>query len=107
MFKNFLIATIFFLCTSTIKAEVDPFSKDFFSEPLPSDEVETSELSDENIVEKSLHPLRRYNLNKYLVIGTVLELTSEKRSLAIIKAPDESNHIVYIDLMETWSQEIL
>ena len=81
MIKNFLIATLFFLCTSTIKAETNPFSKDFFSEPPPSDEEKQSELSDENIVEKSLHPLLRYNLNKYLVIGTVLELTSEKNAL--------------------------
>ena len=98
MFKNFLITTLFFLYASIIKADTDPFSKDFFGEPPPPGDGEiTSELSDENIVDENLHPLRGYDLNKYLVIGTVLELTGQKRSLAILRAPDESNHIVYID----------
>ena len=97
MIKFFLIASLFFLCTSITRAETNPFGKDFFSEPPPGDDEVLSVLSEEDIVEESSHPLLRYDLRKYLIIGTVLELSGEKRSLAIIRTPDSTNHIVFLD----------
>ena len=96
MIKIFLIFISFFFYISSIKAAEDGFGREFFENPPPKEkEISTTEKTDENIVENNLHPLLRYDLNKYLVIGTVLELTNDKRSLAIIRAPDGTHHIVF------------
>ena len=98
MIKNFIIITLFFLYSFCVKAEGDGFGRQIFDEP-PAQEKEksTTEETNENIGEDNLHPLLRYDLNKYLVIGTVLELTNDKRSLAIIRAPGGSFHIVFLE----------
>ena len=96
MIKNFLIITLFFLYSS--KAASDGFGKQIFEEPPPQEIQESkTEETDESIVEGNLHPLLRYDLNKYLVIGTVLDLANDKRSLAIIRAPGGSDHVVFLE----------
>jgi len=98
MIKNFLIFISFFFYISSVKAAEDGFGREFFENPPPKEkEISTTEKTDENIVEENLHPLLRYDLNKYLVIGTVLDLTNDKRSLAIIRAPGGSFHIVFLE----------
>ena len=97
MIKNFLIFVLFCFYTSCVKAANDGFGKQIFSEPPPILNESVTEETDENIVEENLHPLLRYDLNKYLVIGTVLELANDKRSLAIIRAPGGSFHIVFLE----------
>ena len=98
MIKNFLIITLFFLYSFCVKAEGDGFGRQIFDEPPAQEKEEsTTEETNENIGEDNLHPLLRYDLNKYLVIGTVLELANDKRSLAIIRAPGGSVHIVFLE----------
>ena len=63
----------------------------------PDEDTTTFDSINENIVDESLHPLLRYDLNKYLVIGTVLELANDKHSLAIIRAPGGTDHIVFLE----------
>lgn len=98
MIKNFLIITLLFLYSSKASTDNDGFGKQIFEEPPPKEKGESiTEETNENIVDENLHPLLRYDLNKYLVIGTVLELTNDKRTLAIIKAPGESIHVVFLE----------
>ena len=97
MIKNFLIFVLFCFYTSYVKAASDGFGKQIFSEPPPILNESTTEETDENIVEGNLHPLLRYDLNKYLVIGTVLELANDKDSLAIIRTPGGTDHIVFLE----------
>ena len=99
MIKSFLIIILFIFYTFCVKAAGDGngFGTEIFTEPPPILNKSTTEATDENIVENNLHPLLRYDLNKYLVIGTVLELTNDKRSLAIIRAPGGSIHIVFLE----------
>ena len=96
MIKNFLIIILFFLYSSKVAS--DGFDKQIFEEPPPQEIQEsTTEETDESIVEGNLHPLLRYDLNKYLVIGVVLVLANDKRSLAIIRAPGGSDHVVFLE----------
>ena len=98
MIKNFLIITLFFTYTSVVKAANDGFGKQIFDEPPPKEKKETApEETDENIVEENIHPLLRHDLNKYLVIGTFLELGNDKRSLAIIRVPEGTDHVVFLE----------
>ena len=99
MIKSFLIIILFIFYTFCVKAAGDGngFGPEIFTEPPPILNKSTTEATDENIVENNLHPLLRYDLNKYLVIGTVLELANDKRSLAIIRAPGGSFHIVFLE----------
>ncbi len=97
MIKNFIIITLFFLYTSGVKAN-DGFGKEIFDEPPTQVTGETtSKETDENVVEENIHPLLRHDLNKYLVIGTFLELNNDKRALAIIRVPEGSDHIVFLE----------
>ena len=99
MIKYFLIIALFFLYSFCVQAEGDGFGRQIFDEPPAKEKEEsTTEETNENISEdNNLHPLLRYDLNKYLVIGTVLELANDKRSLAIIRAPGGSFHIVFVE----------
>ena len=97
MIKSFLIFISFFFYISSVKAE-DGFGREFFENPPPKEKEETtSEETDENIVEENSHPLLRYDLNKYSVIGTFLELDSDKRSLVIIRTPEGTDHILLLE----------
>ena len=98
MIKSFLIFISFFFYISSVKAAEDGFGREFFENPPPKEKEETtSEETDENIVEENLHPLLRYDLNKYSVIGTFLELDSDKRSLVIIRTPEGTDHILLLE----------
>lgn len=98
MIKNFLIFISFFFYISNVKAAEDGFGKQIFEEPPPQEKKETTtEETDENVVEENLHPLLRYDLNKYSVIGTFLELDGDERSLAIIRTPEGTDHIVFLE----------
>ena len=99
MIKSYLIIILFIFYTSCVKAadQGSGFGTDFFTEPpvVPNESI--TEKTDEDIVEDNIHPLLRYDLNKYLVIGTFLELDNDKRSLAIIRTPDGTDHVVFLE----------
>ena len=98
MIKSFLIFISFFFYISSVKAAEDGFGREFFENPPPKEkDVSTTQENDENIVEENLHPLLRYDLNKYLLIGTFLELDSDKRSLAIIRTLEGTDHILFLE----------
>ena len=100
MIKSYLIIILFIFYTFCVKAAGDGngFGTEIFTEPPAQEKVEsTTEETNENILDENLHPLLRYDLNKYLVIGTVLELANDKRSLAIIRAPGGSDHVVFLE----------
>ena len=99
MIKNYLIIILFLFYASCLKAVEDGFGKQIFDEPPPQEKKEITEKeTDENIIVKeNVHPLLRHDLNKYLVIGTFLELDDDNRSLAIIRVPEGTDHIVFLD----------
>ena len=98
MIKSFLIFISFFFYISSVKAAEDGFGREILENPPPQEKKETTtEKTDENIVEENSHPLLRYDLNKYSVIGTFLELDSDKRSLVIIRTPEGTDHILLLE----------
>ena len=98
MIKIFLIFISFFFYISSVKAAEDGFGREILENPPPKEKDDTtSEETDENIIEENLHPLLRYDLNKYSVIGTFLELDSDKRSLVIIRTPEGTDHILLLE----------
>ena len=95
MIKNILFI-VFFLCYSSfIQAAENGFSKQFFSEPSPTENELTTSGSSGSIISNNKHPLLRYDLNKYFIIGTFIELNNDKRSIAIVRSPDGTDHIVF------------
>ena len=98
MIKSYLIIILFIFYTSCVKAtdHGNGFGPEIFTEPPVIKNESIIEETDENIVEENLHPLLRYDLNKYFVIGTVLELANDKHSLAIIRTPGGTDHIVFL-----------
>ena len=99
MIKSYLIIILFIFYTSCVKAtdHGNGFGSEIFTEPPVIKNESIIEETEEDIVEENLHPLLRYDLNKYLVIGTVLELTDDKHSLAIIRTPGGTDHIVFLE----------
>ena len=99
MIKSYLIIILFIFYTSCVKAadHGNGFGSEIFTEPPVIKNESIVEETEEDIVEENLHPLLRYDLNKYLVIGTVLELANDKHSLAIIRTPDGTDHIVFLE----------
>jgi len=99
MIKSSLIIILFIFSTSYVKAADDGsgFGTDFFTEPPLIINESITEETDADIVENNIHPLLRYDLNKYLVIGTFLHLGNDNRSLAIIRTPDGTDHVVFLE----------
>jgi len=99
MIKSSLIIILFIFSTSYVKAADggSGFGTDFFNEPPLIINESITEKTDADIVEDNIHPLLRYDLNKYLVIGTFLHLGNDNRSLAIIRTPDGTDHVVFLE----------
>jgi len=99
MIKNYLIVILFCFYVSCLKAAEDGFGKQIFSEPPPEKKelTTTNEIDDDDIIKENVHPLLRYDLNKYLVIGTFLQLGKDNSSLAIIRVPEGTDHIVFLE----------
>ena len=99
MIKSYLIIILFIFYSSYLKAADlgSGFGTDFFTEPPVIINETITEETDEGVIEDNIHPLLRYDLNKYLVIGTFLQLGNDSRSLAIIRTPDGTDHVVFLE----------
>ena len=99
MIKNYLIFILFCFYASCLKSAEDGFGKQIFEEPPPEkiEQTTTKVMDDNDIVKENVHPLLRYDLNRYLVIGTFLQLGKDNRSLAIIRVPEGTDHIVFLE----------
>lgn len=95
MIKNFLFITFFLFYSFSAQTAENGFSKQFFSEPSPTENELTTSESSGSIISNNKHPLLRYDLNKYFIIGTFIELNNDKRSLAIVRSPDGTDHIIF------------
>ena len=89
MNNKLIIFLLFFIFwTPLIFAESDPFSRSFTQDAFtPLGTVSTS--NDET---EGIHPIIRYDLNKYHLKGVVI---STKGSLAIISYPGGLDYILY------------
>jgi Tfp pilus assembly protein PilP len=95
--KYFLIFKIILLLTFNVFAAEDPFSRSFTvdQEEVVESQAENNdakEKEDEEDVDDSVHPLIRYDLNKYFVKGVV---KSELGNLAIISFPSGRDYIMF------------
>lgn len=95
MIKNLLFIVFFLFYSFSIQAAENGFSKQFFSEPSPTQNELTTNESNGSSVSDNKHPLLRYDLNKYFIIGTFIELNNDKRSIAIVRSPDGTDHIIF------------
>ena len=88
--RNLILFTILYICFVTVSyAEEDPFSRTFTPQAFsPDDVIISSDLSSDN----SVHPMIRYDVNKYLLKGVI---SSQKGSLAIVSLPGSDDYILF------------
>jgi len=88
--RNLILFTILYICFVTVSyAEEDPFSRTFTPQAFsPDDVIISSDLSSDN----SVHPMIRYDVNKYLLKGVI---SSQKGSLAIVSLPGSADYILF------------
>ena len=88
--RNLILFTILYICSVTVSyAEEDPFSRTFTPQVFsPDAAIISSDLSSDN----SVHPMIRYDVNKYLLKGVI---SSQKGSLAIVSLPGSDDYILF------------
>jgi hypothetical protein len=93
MNKKLIIILFFFLFWApAISADSDAFSRSFTEEKIdPLSSLGTSSISNDD--NEGIHPMIRYDINKYFLKGAVI---STKGSLAIISYPGGLDYILYL-----------
>ena len=88
--RNLILFTILYICFVTVSyAEEDPFSRTFTPQAFSLDAtITSSDLS----IDNSVHPMIRYDVNKYLLKGVI---SSQKGSLAIVSLPGSDDYILF------------
>ena len=93
LFKFFLIFKLLLLSFNAYTAE-DPFSRSFTVDQGDINEIQNQEIqNNEKKIDDSVHPLIRYDLNKYFVKGVV---KSELGSLVIVSFPEGTDYIMFL-----------
>ena len=92
------------------KSESNPFSKKLIKEVPISQEQTTSKTNTSVNIneEKNVHPLLKYNLNRYFVKGVLIVNGGKykNRALTIISAAGESDHLIQVgdSISDEWPQ---
>ena len=109
-FKIYFIFIILLIYPILAKGESNPFSKKLIKEvPISQGQTTSQTNTSVNInEEKNVHPLLKYNLNRYFVKGVLIVNGGKykNRALTIISAAGESDHLIQVgdSISDEWPQ---
>ena len=99
-FNIYFIFIILLIYPILAKSESNPFSKKLIKEaPISQEQTASKTNTSVNInEEKNVHPLLKYNLNRYFIKGVLIVNGGKykNRALTIISAAGESDHLIQV-----------
>ena len=108
--KIYFIFIILLIYPILAKGESNPFSKKLIKE-VPVSQGQTTSQTNTSVninEENNVHPLLKYNLNRYFVKGVLIVNGGKykNRALTIISAAGESDHLIQVgdSISDEWPQ---